>query len=501
MTSLGYIAMFGWPFVVVPALFLVLPTRFAVFVSVVFGWLFLPFGRVHLAGPIDLSKYGACTLTVLALVILFDSARLTRYRFHWVDLPIVLWVLASPISSMTNGLGVPDALSGIFHQSVVWGIPYLLGRLYVTDGASLRELALVIVLAGCAYVPFVLWEARMSPRLHEQLYGFVTYSHGGLTTRRFNGWRPVVFQQHGLMLGLLMGSVTMLAGWLWYTGAWRRFRPFGFFRASGAERWGTWSGIARRAGGGADGVQGLVLPTLPVVIGLLGVAMVCKALNAWLLMLVMGGALFALRNPIWRTRLGLVCVLVVPLLYVGNRVAPTVVGISLDQPIVELARAIDPWRAGSMQFRIDSEVMLAAHALDRPVFGWGGWGRNRVTNEYGEDISVTDGLWVIILGVNGFFGLSAWYLAMTGPIWLLVARYPARVLASAEAAPAVGLSCIVLMFVLDCLPNAMITVIHPLMVGGIAGLTVALRSRVHATQGVAAGRGYVSRGRPVGAGA
>lgn len=499
MTSLGYIALYGWPFVVVPALFLIMPNRFAVFVSVIFGWLFLPFGRVDIAGPIELSKYGSCTLTVLLCVVLLDSARVTRFRAHWLDLPMFLFVMAAPISSITNGLGVGDALSGIFHASVTWGIPYFLGRLYVTDGASLRDLALVIVAAGVAYTPFVLWEARMSPRLHQQIYGFVTYSYGGMTTRRFNGWRPVVFQQHGLMLGLLMASVAVIACWLWYTGAWRRFRPLGFFQSSGTERWGSWSGIARRASGDAEAVKGLVLPTLPLVAGLLMVAVLCRALNALIVMIAIGGALFALRNPVWRTRLGLVVALLIPLVYMGNRLAPTLIGVSIDQPIIALAQAIDPGRAGSMQFRVESEVMLSAHALDRPVFGWGGWGRNRVHNDAGEDVSVTDGFWIIVLGVNGLFGLGAWYLAMTGPIWLMVIRYPARVLASPEAAPMVALSCVVLMFVMDCLPNAMITVIHPLAIGGLAGMALALQARVNAPRALQGG--VSQRGVPIGVGA
>ncbi|MEO0632175.1 MAG: hypothetical protein AAFY46_15845, partial [Planctomycetota bacterium] len=252
MTSLATMMMYGWPFVVVPALFFVLPARLAVFTGVIFGWLFLPFGQIDVAGPIELNKFGACTLTVMLCVILLDSMRLVLFRLHWIDLPMVAWLMAAPISSITNGLGTSDAMSGLFHGLTTWGIPYFLGRLYINDAASVKELALVIFFAGVAYTPFVLWEARMSPRLHAQLYGFVTYSYGGMTTRRFNGWRPVVFQQHGLMLGLLMGSVAVIGCWMWFTGAWRRFRPLALFERRGAEPWGSWSGIARRTPGGAQ---------------------------------------------------------------------------------------------------------------------------------------------------------------------------------------------------------------------------------------------------------
>ncbi|MEO1716164.1 MAG: hypothetical protein AAFR76_03540 [Planctomycetota bacterium] len=501
MTSLATIVMFAWPFVVVPALFLVLPTRLSVFISVIFGWLFLPFARVELFGPIEMSKYAACTLTVMGCVTLFDSARLTAFRFHWVDLPMLLWTVAPPISSLTNGLGIADIYSGLFHATVTWGIPYFLGRLYIIDGASLRDLAMVMVAAGLVYVPFVLWEARMSPRLHVQLYGFVTYAHGSLANWRFGGWRPVVFQQHGLMLSLLMGSIAVLAGWLWWTKAWRRCRPLALFDRKGAEPWGAWSGIARRAKGSSGSMPGLVLPTLPIVALLLIVAVLCRSLNALLLMMAVAGALAALRNPVLPTRLGLVFLLVVPVVYVGNRILPTVIGVSIDRPVIALAHMLDPWRAASLQFRVDSEVMLSERAMQRPLFGWGGWGRNRVFNDDGEDISVTDGLWIIIFGVNGLFGLVSWYLAMTGAIWLLVTRYSARVLSSAEAAPAIGLAAVMLMFVLDCLPNAMVTVIHPMIAGGLSALTVALAARSGRPRAAVSGQPRGVAGVPAGAGA
>jgi hypothetical protein len=227
-------------------------------------------------------------------------------------------------------------------------------------------------------------------------------------------------------------------------------------------------------------------------------AVLCRAMNAFILMVMVGGVLVALRNPIWRMRLGIVCLLLIPPVYMGDRLAPSVVGVSLDKPIIELAAMVDADRASSMQFRVDSERMLAEKALQRPAFGWGGWGRNRVFNEQGEDISVTDGLWIIILGVNGLFGLTAWYLAMTAPIWLLVIRYPVRILGSPEAAPAVALSMVVLMFMIDCLPNAMVTTIYPMAVGGLSGIVIAQRSRVARARSVRPAG--ASRAVPAGAG-
>ena len=46
---------------------------------------------------------------------------------------------------------------------------------------------------------------------------------------------------------------------------------------------------------------------------------------------------------------------------------------------------------------------------ERPLIGWGGYGRNRVTTETGETISITDSLWSIVMGMYGFVGLAAVY--------------------------------------------------------------------------------------------
>jgi hypothetical protein len=40
----------------------------------------------------------------------------------------------------------------------------------------------------------------------------------------------------------------------------------------------------------------------------------------------------------------------------------------------------------------------------RPFLGWGGYGRNRIFDEEGRDVSVTDGLWIILLGELGAVG-------------------------------------------------------------------------------------------------
>ena len=74
---------------------------------------------------------------------------------------------------------------------------------------------------------------------------------------------------------------------------------------------------------------------------------------------------------------------------------------------MSLASSYNVERAESLQFRFEQERLLLDHAWKRVWFGWGRFGRNRVYNEEGKDISVTDGRWIITMGSFGFVGFAA----------------------------------------------------------------------------------------------
>ncbi len=45
--------------------------------------------------------------------------------------------------------------------------------------------------------------------------------------------------------------------------------------------------------------------------------------------------------------------------------------------ITALTESINPDRAGSFNFRLENEDILLARANQKPLTGWGGWGRSR----------------------------------------------------------------------------------------------------------------------------
>ena len=67
----------------------------------------------------------------------------------------------------------------------------------------------LILIGALIYVPLCLFEIKMSPQLHKLVYGF--QQHAFYQTKRFGGYRPMVFMQHGIMVALWMAAGTLMA--------------------------------------------------------------------------------------------------------------------------------------------------------------------------------------------------------------------------------------------------------------------------------------------------
>src|SRR4051812_47822860 len=157
--------MIGW-IPTVFALFAYLPPRRAMITSFVGAWLFLPMASYPLPFLPDYTKMSATCVGVFLATLVFDTNRVLRFRPSWVDLPLAVFCGGAFVTSITNGLGVWDGSSNMLSQVITWGLPYFIGRLYCSDSRGLRELAVGIFIGGLLYVPFCLFEMRMSPQLH-----------------------------------------------------------------------------------------------------------------------------------------------------------------------------------------------------------------------------------------------------------------------------------------------------------------------------------------------
>jgi len=440
MSFLVNLTLFGW----VPLMLFLyrrMPAQRAVVLGFIAAWLFLPIASFAFVGIPDLSKTTATIYGVVLAVVLFDVGRLSGLRFSLLDLPVFAWCLSPFLSSVTNGLGLYDGATGIFRTAVFWALPYFIGKLFLGNLRGLYCLACGIAVGGLIYAPLCLLEVRISPQLHNMVYGY--HQHSFAQTFRYGGWRPVVFMQHGLEVGIWMMAATLVAVWLWRVRALTILLDLPL-------------------------LETFELPMLWVCALLLLTFVLLKSTGAYGLFLLGGLALAIARK--WRTSL--------PILAIGFLVCGYLSVATLssnveyqDRIITSLERIGLPQdRLASLRFRFINEEMLADKARQRLLFGWGGWGRSRIRDENGKDITVTDSLWIIYFGQNGLYGLGNLYAMMMLPPMLYLWNFRKQAWRHPHLAAPSVLATVVILYMLDCLVNAMLNPIFILSAGAIAGL-------------------------------
>jgi len=112
-------------------------------------------------------------------------------------------------------------------------------------------------------------------------------------------------------------------------------------------------------------------------------------------------------------------------------------------------------KISSISDRLNNEEVLMRKALERPIFGWGRYGRSRVKNEEGKDIVRTDGMWIITLGQSGFVGLTAFAIILLLPGTIVLMRVPAALWAHPAVAPGIAVALLLTLYMIDNLFNAM----------------------------------------------
>ncbi len=434
MNLFGTLALIGWPVVVV-ALFALLPPRRALVISFMGAWLFLPVGGWALEGLPDYTKSTATTMAAFAAAMVFDSRRILALRPKWIDLPMLGWMAASFASAVANGFGVYGGISMMMGPLFEWALPWVLGRAYFSDREGLAELARGFFAGAVLYVPLILFENRMSPQLNGWIYGQMRGTWRNIGTFGFLGWQPTVFMQNALALTLFMASASLIGFWLWRTRAARTV--FGW-------------------------------PISWCVPAVMVATVLCKSLGSNLIM-VMGVTGLYLSSRLKRKVLLLALLMGAPT-YMALRAN----GLWSGRDLVDfVAKFATEERQASLAGRLDNEDLLIAHAQQRPWLGWSGWGRSLIWNEWGGQVTVADGFWIIALGTTGIVGLASVTLALLLPALRMIWRHPAAALGHPALAPAAALAVAIGMYQIDCLFNAMLHPLFPLMAGGLAGLAIA----------------------------
>jgi hypothetical protein len=429
-----------------------LPRGRALVILFLVGLLFLPEPGISLVADavprtikfpgMHFTKLNVLSYAAVLAILVYTPKQLLAFRPRWFDLPMLVWCLCPLVSALTND-PPPDGSSSLYEglsqglQAIVtWGVPYFVGRLYLTDFSSLHDAVLLVVFAAAAYTPLCLLEVRLSPQLHRWIYGY--YQHQFAQTVRLGGFRPIVFMQHGLVLSMFLTSALLFVIWLWLTEY--RFRSAATIRLRTPVLWSL----------------GLILVT----------EVLAKSSGAMLL--AFAGLSTLLLTVQLRSRVVVLLLIGLIPLYVTLRITG---GYSGEQAIELAKETLGPERAQSLQFRLENENQLIKRALEQPVFGWGGWGRSRVHDERtGKDTSVTDGLWIIALGLTGFAGLFALGAVLLLPVLRFIVLCPPALWAKAGCSAAAAVAVVMTLVTIDWLGNGGMNPIYLLLVGGLSGL-------------------------------
>lgn len=393
--------------------------------------LFLPMEELQV--PLILyNKMTATGMGVMLAIQVTDPEAMEEFQLSLLDVPMLVWLFSVILSSILNGLGIKDGLQESFNTFTLWGVPFLAGRLYFTTPKRQLLLCRTLFICGLLYIPFVAFELIMSPQAHRIVYGYMQHSFAQVI--RGGGYRPMVFMQHGIMLGTFMCMAAMVG--IWCTA--NRVFPKKMFG----------------------------IPTWLLALGLLGSSIACKSSGAIGLMFMGLMALFI--SSRLKTALIIWMMLMIPPAYIATRATGYWDGQNAVDLITEKFSAD---RAASLAFRFDNENILVEKALERPVFGWGGWGRSRVYDpDTGEDLSTTDGFWIIVLGSRGYIGLISVSLVLLLPMVLFILKYHPRTWTLPEVVPGAAIAIIPLIFLIDCTLNAMVNQMYIIFAGGITGM-------------------------------
>lgn len=324
-------------------------------------------------------------------------------------------------SRLVRGFSLYDA-SSFAMASAIMLIPFFLARKYLGAPGAHQALLRALLVGGLTYSLLMLIEVRLSPQLNVWLYGFFPHS---FVQHVRDGYRPIVFLEHGLRVGIFICMCFLSSVALW--------------RVSTLQKTGKYLLFA----------------------GWLFIILIfSRNLGATLIALLFlpAVAFFGVRGQLLFAAILGGVVLFYPMLR-GSGLIPITT-------ISQVATSIDNNRGASLAFRLENEDAVLNRAQQKPLFGWGGMGRWMVYDqETGQRLTVSDGAWIITIGQNGWVGYLARFGLLALPLSLLA--YRRRELGLDRATS--GLALILAANLVDMIPNSAMVPITWLIAGALVG--------------------------------
>lgn len=433
--AIAYLSLMAWPLLILYFMNK-FDVRLGLILSIFISYLFLPSGfEINLPGIPAFNK-GTVTTITIALILFFKNKGLGFNSLGiFSKLILFLFVISPFVTALNNsgsylhlpGISLYDGLSQSVGNMLVF-LPFLFAaRFFRTHEDQVLLFKCFVVFAIIYTIP-ALYEIRMSPQLHRMFYGF--FPHSFVQQMRDGGFRAVVFLGHGLLVALFISIALVCLVSL----SKAKIKLFSFSNAF-------------------------------IIILLFFVLLLSKSYTALIFFIFVFFVLqlFKFRSVGFIASSLMLLFVFYPVLS-ANKIFPH------DQ-LVSIAYDISPERAQSLGFRFFHEEQLLAHANVKPVFGWGSWGRNRVYDpETYEDLSVTDGRWIITLGVRGWFGFLSEFYFIFVTIWLafILSRKDKSLLKESRALLS-GHLLIVTLLLIDQLPNASLNYFYWFIIGSLYG--------------------------------
>ncbi len=444
--AIAHIMLYLWPLVTLVLYTRLGPARALVWV-ILGGYMLLPpLTAIDLPMVPDFDKSSIPNLAAAAVVVFLLKERLSLWPASNLGRALIILYVASPFATvLSNGdpifyeraslpaMRVYDSVAAVAGQFIVL-LPFFLARKYLATPEAQRFLLRALVAAGLIYSLPMLYESRMSPQLNLLFYGF--FQHDFSQAIRFGGFRPFVFMPHGLWVAFfalmcLLASVTLLR--LGPAGV----RPKQFF----------------------------------IMLYLILILLICRSAGVWVYALFLVPIVLVMPRRFQVTVAAVMAAIVItyPLLR-GLHLVP------IDD-ILSFALRLNEERGQSLQFRIINEELLLDRAAERPLFGWGGYGRGLLHDAYSGQIRViADGGWIITLGIYGWGGYIAEFGLLSLPVFLIWRE--SRHLRGADLSPyACTMALILAANLFDMLPNDTLIPFTWLLAGALMGYAEALATQ------------------------
>lgn len=322
-----------------------------------------------------------------------------------------------------------DGLYQVFKILFSVGIPCWLGRALLRTRQDLIDVLEILVVGGVVYSVPIFYELRMSPMLHADLYGFAARTDW-LQNLRGGGYRATVFMGHGLVVSFFIFLSCVSAVTL---------RKMGMRRLMG-------------------------LPSWAVVAYLFGMLLLCKSAGSF----IYGCVAYALIS--WFSVKAQMRILTLIGLIVLSYPLTRMFDVFPVKGVLDTASVLGPDRVQSMQFRFDNEDILLLKGSEKLWFGWGGFGRDRVYDEYqGKDLVIQDGHWIVLFGQQGVVGFICFFALMLLPI-RRAAKLIKNVRNKADRVALGGLCVMVTICSVNLLPNMSLPNLQLFLAMGLAVL-------------------------------